>query len=155
MPSPALTGLLLSLLAVLLVAALNLWLGRDGRLRRAHGAPEARIASDCIDFEPVDGERTPDGTGCLLYGRTGDVAVAVMRGDGWVTRRYRALGAAQVHLHCAVLVVDTGDFTLPRITLTCKTPTRAALWAARLTSQDEHGRRAEVAMNLPNPVEAR
>jgi hypothetical protein len=133
MPSPAVTGLLLSLIAVLLVAALNTWLGRDGRLQRSRGEPEARIASDCIDFEPVDVERARDGSGCLMHGRTGDVAVAVARGDGWVTRRYRALSPQQVCVRDAVLTLDTGDFSLPRITLTCGDAERAALWATRLT----------------------
>jgi hypothetical protein len=128
-------GALITVAAVLALAALNGWLGRSGSLTRPREDAAARMRLDLIDFEEQEGEYASEGRARIALGTApGDLAVAVQRGDGWVTRRLRPSALRAVVRDGARLDVRTHDFTLPRITLEFADEGRAALWETRLHS---------------------
>lgn len=122
---------ILSLLAVLALAAFNWWLGRGGKLAKAKMTASQRIRLDLIDFDEVDGEEANDGNAYIAQGgRDKDIAIAVFEGDGWIVRR---LGdVAGLEKSGATLALFMKDFTFPRATLTFKDEARAQYWAAQL-----------------------
>lgn len=130
---------LLSLLAVLALAALNAWLGRSGRLARDPGAPSARLALDLIDFTEREGEAANDGRAWAALGTAPtDLAVAIARGDGWVTRRMGPGALRQVSLSGSTVTLRTRDFTLPVVMLAFPTEAAAARWQRRFAALAEH-----------------
>lgn len=122
---------ILSLLAVLALAAFNWWLGRDGKLAKAKMTAPERIRLDLIDFHEIEGEEANNGNAYIAQAsQEKDIAIAVFEGDGWIVRR---LGyVAGIEKSGATLALLMKDFTFPRAKLTFKDEARAQYWAAQL-----------------------
>jgi hypothetical protein len=126
---------LLSLVAILALAALNRWLGRAGRMTREPVSAPTHITLDLIDFEEHEGESANDGAAYVAVGKTpADLAVAIAMGDGWVTRRLGPGSLRRVSCTGAHLALATRDFTLPTLNLVFPNPERAARWAERFAA---------------------
>ena len=126
---------MLTLLAILALAGLNLWLGRSGRLARARGSAAAQLRADLIDFVEREGEDAADGAARVAVGTTAtDLAVAVAKGDGWVTRRFGSGSVRTVTRDGARLRIRTRDFTLPVVTVNFADADRAGRWERRFTN---------------------
>jgi hypothetical protein len=126
---------LITFTAVLALAGLNWWLARSGTLTRQPGDAAARLTDDLIDFREREGDDANGGRARIALGSaSGDLAVAVMSGDGWVTRRLAAAMIRSVQRDGARLAIHTRDFTLPHIALTFADAHRAGLWESRLAS---------------------
>jgi hypothetical protein len=124
---------LITFAAVLTLAGLNWWLGRSGTLTRQPGDASARIANDLIDFQEREGEAANHGRARIALGAApDDLAIAVVNGDGWVTRRLRPATVRSVQRDSALLQIRMQDFTLPHIALTFADAHRAGLWESRL-----------------------
>ncbi len=123
---------LLSLGAILVLAALNWWLGRSARISRDPGPAIARLGLDLIDFDEREGESANAGRAYVALGATAtDLAAAVVVGDGWVTRRFGPGSLSRVNRDGARVQLRTRDFTLPEVALEFLTAERAACWAGR------------------------
>ena len=126
---------LLSLIAILALAALNRWLGRAGRMTREPVPAPARITQDLIDFAEHEGESANDGAAYVAVGAApADLAIAIAMGDGWVTRRLGPGSLRRVSCTGAQLALATRDFTLPTLILVFPNPERAACWAERFAA---------------------
>jgi hypothetical protein len=126
---------LITLTAVLALAGLNWWLGRSGRLARDPGAASARLRDDLIDFLERDGDDANGGRARIAVGATReDLAVAIAKGDGWVTRRLRPGALRGVTRKGARLDIRCRDFTLPAIALTFADADLAGVWEARFAA---------------------
>ncbi len=155
---------IITLAAVLALAGLNWWLGRTGRLARDPGPASARLKADLIDFAETEGEAANDGKAYIAAGArapetaapghaAADLAVAVARGDSWVTRRLGAGALLGVTRDDARLQLRTGDFTLPSIDLRFSDPARASYWEAQV--RGTIARRTTSAPAAPPSLQAR
>jgi len=125
----------LTLAAILALTGLNWWLGRSGRLARARGDAVARFQADLIDFVEREGEDTDDGAARVAVGaKETDLAVAVAKGDGWVTRRFGCGSLRTVTRDGARLRIRTRDLTLPVVTLSFAEADRASRWEGRFAT---------------------
>jgi hypothetical protein len=123
---------ILSFIAILGLAALNRWLARGARMTRERGDPANRISLDLIDFEITEDEAASHGMAHVALGaRPTDLAIAVARGDGWVTRRFGPGSLRAVRHDAGRVDLETRDFTLPAVALEFASAERAARWAAR------------------------
>jgi hypothetical protein len=123
---------LITFAAVLALVGLNWWLAGSGRLARDPGGASARLRDDLIDFVERDGDDANAGRAHVALGAApDDLAVAVARGDGWVTRRLRPGTLRGVTRDGTRLDLRCRDFTLPNIVLIFADAERAGRWESR------------------------
>lgn len=165
---------IITLVAVFALVGLNWWLGRTGRLGRDSGTASARLEADLIDFAETEGEAANDGKAYIAVGARApgstvpakghavppeghatpaeggaDLAIAVARGDSWVTRRLGPGALRAVTRNDARLRLRIGDFTLPSVDLHFSDTARARYWEARLRELTVSGAKGQTAAPQP------